>query len=67
MIMWPGFLKEYGAAAKQQCDEDPGRLHPHMFQQDMGHASLPIRDGMPLALLAEWLGHEDLKTVLVYA
>ncbi len=25
------------------------------------------RSGMPLAILAEWLGHENLETTLIYA
>lgn len=59
------FLKEYGATAKQQCDEVPDRIHPHMFRRT--RAMHLYRSGMPLALLAQWLGHEDLETVLVYA
>jgi len=59
------FLKAYGIMAKQQCIEVPDRVHPHMFRRT--RAMHLYRSGMPLALLSEWLGHEDPETSLIYA
>lgn len=59
------FLKLYGATAKQQCGEAPDRIHPHMFRRT--RAMHLYRAGMPLALLSEWLGHENPETSLIYA
>ena len=59
------FLKLYGAMAKQHCNEVPDRIHPHMFRRT--RAMHLYRAGMPLALLSEWLGHDDPETSLVYA
>lgn len=59
------FLKAYGAMAKQQCGEVPDKVHPHMFRRT--RAMHLYRSGMPLALLSEWLGHEDPETTLIYA
>lgn len=59
------FLKVYGTMAKQHCTEVPDRVHPHMFRRT--RAMHLYRSGMPLALLSEWLGHEDPETSLIYA
>jgi integrase len=59
------FIKKYAAKAKVQCPEIPERIYPHMFRRS--RAMHLYRSGMPLALLAEWLGHEDPKTSLIYA
>jgi site-specific recombinase XerD len=59
------FLKIYGVMAKQQCREVPDKIHPHMFRRT--RAMHLYRSGMPLALLSEWLGHEDPETSLIYA
>ena len=59
------FLKIYGTMAKQQCSEVPDKVHPHMFRRT--RAMHLYRAGMPLALLSEWLGHEDPETSLIYA
>lgn len=59
------FLKQYGIAAKCSCNEVPEKIHPHMFRRT--RAMHLYRAGMPLALLSEWLGHEDPETTLIYA
>ena len=58
------FIKEYGTMAKQQCNEVPDKIHPHMFRRT--RSMHLYRSGMPLALLSEWLGHEDPETSLIY-
>ena len=59
------FLKSYGTSAKKKCPEIPDRIHPHLFRHT--RAMHLYRGGMPLALLAEWLGHSQLETTLIYA
>ena len=59
------FLKVYGSLAKQHCNEVPDKIYPHMFRRT--RSMHLYRAGMPLALLSEWLGHEDPETTLIYA
>jgi integrase/recombinase XerD len=59
------FMNIYGKSAKQICEEVPSKIHPHMFRRT--RAMHLYRAGMPLALLSEWLGHENLETSLIYA
>lgn len=59
------FMRKYGADAKSECREIPDRIHPHMFRRS--RAMHLYRSGVPLALLAEWLGHENPETTLIYA
>jgi site-specific recombinase XerD len=59
------FLKGYGISAKRKCPEIPDHLHPHLFRHT--RAMHLYRGGMPLALLAQWLGHSQLETTLIYA
>jgi len=59
------FLKQYAKSAMAICDEVPDSVHPHMFRH--GRAMSLYRNGMPLALLSEFLGHENPETTLVYA
>lgn len=59
------FMKAYGYTARQKCVEVPERIHPHMFRHT--RAMHLYRGGMPLVLLAEWLGHAQLETTLIYA
>lgn len=59
------FMKQYGASARKSCNEIPLKIHPHMFRRT--RAMHLYRSGMPLALLSEWLGHEDPETTLIYA
>lgn len=59
------FIKNYSNKAKMICTEMPEKVHPHMFRRS--RAMHLYRSGMPLALLAEWLGHSNPETTLIYA
>jgi site-specific recombinase XerD len=59
------FLKIYGASAREKCSEVPEDVHPHLFRHT--RAMHLYQGGMPLALIAEWLGHSQLETTLIYA
>lgn len=59
------FLKQYAKSARATCDEVPDRVHPHLFRH--GRAMSLYRNGMPLALLTQFLGHENPETTLIYA
>lgn len=59
------FIKKYGAKAKMVCSEMPDRLHPHQMRHT--RAIHLYRSGMPLALLAEFLGHSSVQTTQIYA
>ena len=59
------FVRKYGTEAKAQCPDVPEKIHPHMFRRT--RAMHLYRSGMPLALLAEWLGHANPETTLIYA
>ena len=58
------FLNNYGQSAKAACNEIPMKVHPHMIRRT--RAMHLYRAGMPLALLSEWLGHENPETTLIY-
>jgi site-specific recombinase XerD len=59
------FIRKYAVEAKTRCQEVPDNVHQHMFRRS--RAMHLYRSGMPLPLLAEWLGHEKTETTLVYA
>lgn len=59
------FIRKYSIKAKEICPEMPEKVHPHMFRRS--RAMHLYRSGMPLALLSEWLGHENPETTLIYA
>lgn len=59
------FIKKYGAKAKMVCVEIPDRIHPHQMRHT--RAIHLYRSGMPLALLAEFLGHSSVQTTQIYA
>lgn len=59
------FMRKYGTEAKARCSDIPENIHPHMFRRS--RAMHLYRSGMPLALLAEWLGHKNPETTLIYA
>jgi integrase len=59
------FMKKYGETARQVCPEVPTRVHPHQLRHT--RAIHFYRDGMPLALLSEYLGHADPETTKIYA
>jgi integrase/recombinase XerD len=59
------FIMRYGKSAKKICSEVPERVHPHQLRHS--RAIHLYRGGMPMPMLAEFLGHADIKTTSVYA
>jgi site-specific recombinase XerD len=59
------FIKKYGINARATNPEVLESLHPHQFRHS--RSMHLYRRGMPLVLLAEWLGHAQISTTLVYA
>ena len=59
------FIRKYGIAAHEANPEAPEMLHPHQFRHS--RSMHLYRSGMPLVLLAEWLGHAQVTTTTVYA
>lgn len=59
------FIKAHSLSARERCSDIPEKVHPHMLRHS--RAMHLYRAGMPLALLSEWLGHEDPETTLIYA
>jgi len=59
------FIKKYAKEAKMNNPNMPDNVYTHMFRRS--RSMHLYRSGMPLALLAEFLGHTDPETTLVYA
>lgn len=59
------FIRKYGAMAKTVNFETPDNLRPHMFRH--ARALHLYRNGMPLPILSEFLGHASLQSTQVYA
>jgi site-specific recombinase XerD len=59
------FMKVYAKRCKSVCSEIPDRVHPHLLRHS--RAMNLYRNGMPLVLLAEFLGHADVNTTRIYA
>ena len=59
------FLKKYAAEARVRNIHVPDNVHPHMLRHS--RAMHLYQNGMPLAMLSEFLGHEDPETTLIYA
>ena len=57
-------LLSYEKMAKEKDGSIP-HLHSHMFRRT--RAMLLYQGGMPLPLVAEWLGHSQLETTTIYA
>ena len=58
-------MKKYGEWAREQCPEVPDRVHPHQFRHT--RAIHLYRDGYPLVLAGEYLGHSNPVTTKIYA
>lgn len=58
------FIKKYGDMARSVSIEVPDHIYPHMFRHS--RAMHLYRNGMPLPLLSEWLGHAQMNTTLTY-
>jgi integrase len=59
------FMKKYGNLARKDCPELPPHIHPHQLRHT--RAIHYYRDGMPLVLVAEQLGHASTETTKIYA
>lgn len=59
------FLKKYAASARKTCDDIPSSVHPHQFRHTRAIAW--YRNGVPLILVSELLGHADVNTSQIYA
>jgi site-specific recombinase XerD len=59
------FLKKYGDKCRGTCAETPRNIHAHLFRHS--RAMFLYRNGMPLMLLSEFLGHSNVNTTRVYA
>lgn len=54
------FVARYGKMAHEICSEVPKHLYPHMLRHS--RAMHLYRNGMPLPLVSEWLGHSRIDT-----
>ena len=59
------FMSKYGAMAREKCKAVPEHVHPHMFRHT--RAMHLYRNGVPLPLISEFLGHAQMQTTTVYA
>ena len=59
------FMKKYGKSARRDCPEVPERVYPHMIRHT--RAMHLYRQGVPLVLVAEFLGHASVETTKIYA
>lgn len=59
------FMRQYGKAAHFSCPECPEHIHPHMLRHT--RAMHLYREGMPMVLLSEYLGHVRAETTMIYA
>ena len=59
------FIKQYGESARKKCCDIPVNVHPHQLRHT--RAIHLYRDGMPLSVLSEFLGHADITTTQIYA
>ena len=59
------FINKYAEMSRKTCPAVPLKVTPHMFRHS--RALNLYRKGVPLPLIAEWLGHSNLETTLIYA
>lgn len=59
------FLAKYSAMARLECSEVPEKVTPHQFRHS--RAMHLYRNGMPLQLLAEYMGHASAVSTQIYA
>jgi len=59
------FIKKYADSARRNCLEVPEKVTPHMFRHS--RALSLYRNGMPLPLISQWLGHSQIEVTLIYA
>jgi site-specific recombinase XerD len=59
------FMQQYGENAQKDCNEIPIHIHPHMLRHT--RAIHLYRNGMPLELVSQHLGHASINTTRIYA
>ena len=59
------FLRKYAEMARKECAEIPEKVNPHQFRHT--RAMHLYRHGMPLQILAEFMGHASTISTQVYA
>lgn len=59
------FMKKYAAQARAAHPDFPKNVHPHMLRHT--RAMHLYRQGMPIHLLSEFLGHVNFETTKIYA
>jgi len=59
------FMNKYGTIAREKCSDMPEHIHPHMLRHT--RAMHLYRQGMPVHLLSEYLGHANYETTKIYA
>ena len=59
------FMSKYGTIAREIYSEMPEHIHPHMLRHT--RAMHLYRQGMPVHLLSEYLGHANYETTKIYA
>ena len=59
------FFNIYAKKAHNECAEIPEHIHPHMLRHT--RAMHLYRNGMPMVLLSEFLGHASIETTKIYA
>lgn len=58
-------ISKYASLANAIQEDVPKKVTPHMFRHS--RAIHLYRNGVPLPLISEWLGHSNLETTLIYA
>lgn len=58
------FVKKYADKAREECPEVPEHMYPHIWRHS--RAMHLYRGGMPLTLVAEWLGHVQIHTTVKF-
>ena len=58
-------IQKYAGAARKKCPDVPENVHPHLWRHT--RAMHLYQHGMDLTLIAQWLGHKQLETTLIYA
>jgi len=59
------FMMKYGKDARKICKDVPEKVHAHQLRHS--RAVHFYRNGMPLALIGEYLGHVSLDSTKIYA
>jgi len=59
------FIKQYADQARNDCNDIPVSVHPHMFRRT--RATNLYQSGVELALIARILGHSSIETSKQYA